>query len=51
MLSSVEQAFVGSDEKRAPLKTLVWEAKVSVVERMGDQQNITCIEKLLLNAF
>ena len=26
MLSSVEQAFVGSDEKRAPLKTPVWEA-------------------------
>ena len=24
MLSSVEQAFVGSDEKRAPLKTPVW---------------------------
>ena len=26
MLSSVEQAFVGRDEKRAPLKTPVWEA-------------------------
>ena len=26
MLSSVEQAFVGRDEKRAPLKTLAWEA-------------------------
>ena len=24
MLSSVEQAFLGRDEKRAPLKTLAW---------------------------
>ena len=27
MLSSVEQAFVGRDEKRAPLKTPAWEAR------------------------
>ena len=26
MLSSVDQAFVGRDEKRAPLKTPAWEA-------------------------
>ena len=26
MLSSVEQAFVGRDERRAPLKTPAWEA-------------------------
>ena len=26
MLSSVEQAFVGRDEKRAPFKTPAWEA-------------------------
>ena len=26
MLSSVEQAFVGRDENRAPLKTPAWEA-------------------------
>ena len=26
MLSSVEQAFVRRDEKRAPLKTPAWEA-------------------------
>ena len=26
MLFSVEQAFVGRDEKRAPLKTPEWEA-------------------------
>ena len=26
MLSSVEQAFVGREEKRAPLKTPAWEA-------------------------
>ena len=27
MLSSVEQAFVGRDEIRAPLKTPAWEAR------------------------
>ena len=27
MLFSLEQAFVGRDEKRAPLKTPAWEAK------------------------
>ena len=27
MLSSVEQAFVGRDEKRAPLKTPAWGAR------------------------
>ena len=27
MLSSLEQAFVGRDEKRAPLKTPAWEAR------------------------
>ena len=26
MLSSVEQAFVGRDERRVPLKTPAWEA-------------------------
>ena len=31
MLSSVEQAFVGRDEKRAFLKTPVWEAKFCIV--------------------
>ena len=28
MLSSLEQAFVGRDEKRAPLKTPAWEARL-----------------------
>ena len=28
MLSSVERAFVGRDEKRAPLKTHAWEATI-----------------------
>ena len=28
MVFSVEQAFVGRDEKRAPLKTPAWEAKI-----------------------
>ena len=30
MLFSVEQAFVGRDEKRAPLKTPAWEAKILI---------------------
>ena len=28
MLSSAERAFVGRDEKRAPLKTPAWEATI-----------------------
>ena len=28
MLSSVEQVFVGRDEKQAPLKTPAWEAMI-----------------------
>ena len=28
MLSLLEQAFVGRDEKRAPLKTPAWEARL-----------------------
>ena len=31
MLSSVEQAFVGRDKKRAPLKTPAWEASPTFV--------------------
>ena len=31
MLSSVEQAFVGRDENRAPLKTPAWEANMKYV--------------------
>ena len=31
MLFSVEQAFVGRDEKRAPLKTPAWEARSCTV--------------------
>ena len=30
MLFSVEQASVGRDEKRAPLKTPAWEARISL---------------------
>ena len=29
MLSSVEQVFVGKDERRAPLKTPAWEASTN----------------------
>ena len=33
MLFSVEQAFVGREEIRAPLKTPAWEASVTAVPR------------------
>ena len=33
MLFSVEQAFVGRDEKRAPLKTIAWEATPEAATR------------------
>ena len=33
MLFSVEQAFVGRDEKRASLKTPVWEARLPAAVR------------------
>ena len=41
MFFSVEQAFVGREEKRAPLKTPVWEARnifdsVKVSEKSGN---------------
>ena len=35
MLSSVEQAFVGRDEKRAPLKTPAWEASLSLAKQIS----------------
>ena len=37
MLFSVEQAFVGRDEKRAPLKTPAWEAtRNTAVSKIGN---------------
>ena len=36
MLFSVEQAFVGKDEKRAPLKTPAWEAIAAPVQTNRD---------------
>ena len=33
MLSSVEQAFVGRDEKRAPLKMPAWQANITTDPR------------------
>ena len=38
MLSSVEQAFVGRDEKRALLKRPVWEATTTATETLEIQQ-------------
>ena len=37
MLFPVEQAFVGRNEKRAPLKTPVWEARVGSTLIDSDQ--------------
>ena len=37
MLPSVEQAFVGRDEKRASLKTPAWEAKLLLKRRELDK--------------
>ena len=43
MLSSVEQAFVGRDEKRAPLKTPAWEARLELICKRT--QNVTIIDQ------
>ena len=40
MLFSVEQAFVGRDEKRAPLKTPAWEASYGEVLRKKTKQDL-----------
>ena len=40
MLFSVEQAFVGRDEKRAPLKTPAWEASYGEVLRKKKQNKV-----------
>ena len=40
MLFSVEQAFVGRDEKRAPLKTPAWEASYGEVLRKKVKQDL-----------
>jgi len=41
MLSSVEQAFVGRDEKRAPLKTPAWEATaIGTVSKLDSKLNL-----------
>ena len=39
MLSSVEQAFVGRDEKRAPLKTPAYEANQGADLNYSDRLN------------
>ena len=42
MLFSVEQAFVGRDEKRGPLKTPVWEAKILIAY---DYDKVVCFNR------
>ena len=48
MLSSVEQAFVGRDEKRAPLKTPAWEARFER-GRMQLVYEVILLNKILRN--
>ena len=43
MLFPVEQAFVGRDEKRAPLKTPAWEASPTQAETPCMIQTITTL--------
>ena len=45
MLSSVEQAFVGRDEKRAPLKTPAWEASKPQVHTFDEDINRRSVRK------
>ena len=47
---SVEQAFVGRDEKRAPLKTPAWEAMISGDKCISKRPNYEPISKLIRNA-
>ena len=47
MLFSVEQAFVGKDEKRAPLKTLAWEAKGYLKLIVSPTMPSACVEDRL----
>ena len=49
MLFSVEQTFVGRDEKRAPLKTPAWEAttnRAKVFSRASLRKAIVGIERI-----
>ena len=48
MLSSVEQGFIGRDEKRAPLKTTAWEARFER-ERMQLVYEIILLNKIFRN--
>ena len=47
---SVEQAFVGRDEKRAPLKTPAWEAMISDDKCISKRPNYEPISKVIRNA-
>ena len=43
MLSFVEQAFVGREEIRAPLKTPAWEAKAFLAEMVETGNKNHCV--------
>ena len=49
MLSSVEQAFVGREEIRAPLKTPAWEAMRNHVKNEAPEEEAGCA--LIVPAF
>ena len=48
MLFSVEQAFVGRDEKRAPLKTPAWEANSDLAKVGSNHLRSPCIRPPIL---
>ena len=48
MLSSVEQAFVGREEKRAPLKTPAWEASKTLAKTQSCNRKLYSTETALL---
>ena len=51
MLFSVEQAFVGRDEKRAPRKTPAWEASVDKALTDSCWKRFQIIKRHLSNRF
>ena len=49
MLSSVEQAFVGRDEKRTPLKTPAWEASLQFKRGKNNCSKSSFVKTLSMN--
>ena len=47
MLSSLEQVFVGRDEKRAPLKTPAWEA-IILADFLGKRSLLQWVQRVVV---